>query len=159
MRQIQLRYPISHSTIGRSATAETLSGEDFAPTDDQWCACGQVWGGSILIGKGQSERIKEEKGNEKGTKRVNRHEKRGPSGRDCWGFNMINIGGSGTRGKRRSRDEKAVFRDFWTKNGMFLKKRRHGEQGAPQGHAIELERRAKEGWWRRYSRAKVQKCG
>jgi len=29
------------------------------------------------------------------------------------------------------------------KNGTFLKKRKHGQQGAPQGYAIELERRAK----------------
>jgi len=68
------------------------------------------------------------------------------------GLNLVPFGENGDHVTKMT-----VFRDFWTKKGRFLKKRRHGQQGAPQGNAIELERRAKEQWWRRYSRAKVQK--
>ena len=69
MRWIQLRHPISHSTIGCSATAEALSGEDFA----RWKLINDVCVGgvlgcvnSILIGKASESK---KKGNEKGPKR------------------------------------------------------------------------------------------
>jgi hypothetical protein len=99
-----------------------------------------------LIGKGQSERIKEEKGNEKGTKRG---EQTGSRDR-----------GSSKQGARKGRTAEGQAENYHHVSESFVsripggrrgleRKRRDGEEGGRMKKKRESERERKEGRGRR----------